>query len=90
MLVGGYKEVNHGASTKSLDEKLQLAWKTRAYPVPMLPAVDSMEASALRGMQRWMNGEAITRPVTVVVPALYNYLPGESIAMGWLNEIDAS
>ncbi|HYR85282.1 MAG TPA: hypothetical protein VE422_14450 [Terriglobia bacterium] len=40
-------------------------------------------------MQRWMNGEAIAGPVTVVVPALYNYLPGEGIAMGWLNEIDA-
>ncbi len=90
MLVGGYKEGNHGASTKSLDEKLQLAWKTRAYPVPM-PTRSGFrwKASALRGMQRWMNGEAITRPVTVVVPALYNYLPGESIAMGWLNEIDA-
>ncbi|MBI4473894.1 MAG: hypothetical protein HY646_14600 [Acidobacteria bacterium] len=29
------------------------------------------------------------KPVTIVVPALYSYLPAESMAMGWLNEIDA-
>lgn len=36
-----------------------------------------------------MNPAALTRPVTIVVPALYNFLPAESVAMGWLNEIDA-
>jgi hypothetical protein len=36
-----------------------------------------------------MGGLPMANRVTVVVPALYNFLPGESVAMGWLNEIDA-
>ncbi len=36
-----------------------------------------------------MGGCSAANPVTVIVPALYNFLPGESIAMGWFNEIDA-
>ncbi|HEY2379796.1 MAG TPA: hypothetical protein VGK48_01320 [Terriglobia bacterium] len=28
-------------------------------------------------------------PATVVVPALYNLMPAENLALGWLNEIDA-
>jgi hypothetical protein len=87
MLVGGYKDGKQGASLP-VDEKLLHAWKTRAYPVPT-PSRSGFrwKASALRGLQR-MHGEGL-KPVTVVVPALYNYLPAESIAMGWLNEIDA-
>jgi hypothetical protein len=90
MLVGGYKDGKNGASPIPVDEKLRHGWKTRAYPVPT-PTRSGFrwKASALRGLQRWTNGTALTRPVTVVVPALYNYLPAESVAMGWLNEIDA-
>src|SRR5262249_36911370 len=46
------------------------------------------KASALRRLQPWINGTSV-KPVTVVVPALYSVLPGETVAMGWLNEIDA-
>ncbi len=76
MLVGGYKP--------------DQAWKTRAYPVPA-PSRSGFrwKASALRKLQRWKIGAAAARPVTVMVPALYNALPAESLAMGWLNEIDA-
>ena len=36
-----------------------------------------------------MGGATPVKPVTVVVPALYSVLPAETVAMGWLNEIDA-
>jgi hypothetical protein len=80
MLVGGYKDDRHSHS----------AWKTRAYPVPA-PSRSGFrwKASALRRLQRWNGGTAPVRPVTIMVPALFNFLPAESIAMGWLNEIDA-
>ena len=47
------------------------------------------KASALRSLQPWMSRSATVHPVTVMVPALYNFLPAEVVAMGWLNEIDA-
>ena len=34
-------------------------------------------------------GRARSLGVSVVVPALYNYMPAEAVALGWLNEIDA-
>src|SRR5437867_2183901 len=66
------------------------AWKTRTYPVPM-PSRSGLrwKASALRRLHRFSNGTGTSRPATIMVPALYNFMPGESIAMGWLNEIDA-
>jgi hypothetical protein len=36
-----------------------------------------------------MRGGMTTKPIVVMVPALYNVLPAETVAMGWLNEIDA-
>jgi hypothetical protein len=36
-----------------------------------------------------MGGATPAKPVTIVVPALYSVLPAETVAMGWLNEIDA-
>src|SRR5215470_9623231 len=76
MLVGGYKQ-DH-------------AWKTRTYPVPA-PSRSGFrwKASALRGLDRFAHGTASTHPATVMVPALYNFMPAETLAMGWLNEIDA-
>lgn len=76
MLVGGYKS--------------EQAWKTRTYPVPV-PTRSGFrwKASALRGLNRWSSRTASVRPVTIMVPALYNFMPAENLALGWLNEIDA-
>jgi hypothetical protein len=66
------------------------AWKTRTYPVPT-PSRQGFrwKASALRRLHRFSNGVGPTRPATIMVPALFNFMPAESLAMGWLNEIDA-
>ncbi len=76
MLVGGYKQ--------------DPAWKTRTYPVPM-PSRSGFrwKASALRSLDRFAHGTASSHPATIMVPALYNFMPAETLAMGWLNEIDA-
>ena len=76
MLVGGYKQ--------------DPAWKTRTYPVPM-PSRSGFrwKASALRSLDRFAHGTASSDPATIMVPALYNFMPAETLAMGWLNEIDA-
>ncbi|HLH30601.1 MAG TPA: hypothetical protein VKY31_05325, partial [Terriglobia bacterium] len=76
MLVGGYKP--------------EQAWKTRSYPVPT-PTRSGFrwKASALRGLNRWTSKTVSNRPATIMVPALYNFMPGENIALGWFNEIDA-
>ncbi|HET9942583.1 MAG TPA: hypothetical protein VFR05_04540 [Terriglobia bacterium] len=65
------------------------AWKARSYVVPE-PTRKGFQwkASALRGLQKFNKVEA-KGPVTVVVPALYNFMPAEAVALGWLNEIDA-
>jgi hypothetical protein len=47
------------------------------------------KASALHGLQRLDRRSQHRRPVTVVVPALYNVMPAEVLALGWLNEIDS-
>jgi hypothetical protein len=80
MLVGGDKH----------NPKAQQAWKARAYPVPA-PSRSGFrwKASALRRLQQWQGGAAPAKPVAIMVPALYNFMPAESFAMGWLNEIDA-
>ena len=64
-------------------------WKTRTYPVPT-PARQTFrwKASALRRLHRFGNSSA-PRPCTIMVPALFNFLPAETLALGWLNEIDA-
>jgi hypothetical protein len=71
-------------------QKPQLAWKPRSYPVPV-PTRSGLrwKASMLRTLHRW-NGSAVSaHPATIMVPALYNVMPAESVALGWLNEIDA-
>jgi hypothetical protein len=76
MLVGGYKQ--------------DQAWKARTYPVPVpTKSAFRWKASALRGLNRWNNGTRQATPVTIMVPALYNFMPAENVALGWLNEIDA-
>ncbi len=76
MLVGSYKQ--------------DQSWRTRTYPVPT-PSRSGFrwKASALRKLQRWSSGSRSPHPATIMVPALYNLMPGENLAMGWLNEIDA-
>src|SRR5436189_6121420 len=70
--------------------KQDQAWKTRTYPVPK-PTRRGFrwKASALRGLHQWSGEPVSAHPATIMVPALYNFMPAESLAMGWLNEIDA-
>src|SRR5207249_1858033 len=68
----------------------QHARKTRSYPVPTASRRGfRWKATALRRLQPWMSRTTGVKPVTVVVPALHSILPAETVAMGWLNEIDA-
>jgi hypothetical protein len=70
--------------------KPRAAWKKRIYPVPKAsPSGFRWKASALRRLHRWSQGTRTPKPASIVVPALYNRFPGETIALGWLNEIDA-
>ena len=65
-------------------------WKQRTYPVPNLtPRTFRWKASAFRSLHRWSAATRRLPAATVIVPALYNRLPAEAVAMGWLNEIDA-
>jgi len=68
----------------------RFAWKERTYVVPS-PSRKRFEwkASALRSIQRLHKVAVTGNPVTVVVPAIYNFMPAEAFALGWLNEIDA-
>src|SRR5438034_9083449 len=66
------------------------AWKRRTYPVPT-PSRKGFrwKASALRRLHRFDNGSGSARPATIMVPPLYNFMHAESVAMGWLYDIDA-
>lgn len=70
--------------------KPEQAWKAQTYPVPT-PTRSGLrwKASMLRTLHRWHGTSISGHPATVMVPALYNYMPAESVALGWLNEIDA-
>jgi hypothetical protein len=72
------------------DYKSDQAWKPRTYPVPT-PSKSRFrwKASALRGLDLWKHRTGSAQPVTIMVPALYNFMPAENLALGWLNEIDA-
>jgi hypothetical protein len=90
MIVSDHKRSKHATSSVAVAPKLDCVWKTRAYPVPT-PSRRGFrwKASALRTLQPLITRTTIRKPVTVVVPALYSVLPAETVAMGWLNEIDA-
>ena len=90
MLMDGYKYRKHEISQVPLSSLQGQTWKPRTYPVPK-PTRRGFrwKASVLRGLQPWIGGAVPSKPVTVMVPALYNILPAETLAMGWLNEIDA-
>jgi hypothetical protein len=88
MLVGDYKQAK--PSQGHSRENPSCAWKERTYVVPM-PSRKGFQwkASALRNIQRLSNPAVTGHPVTVVVPAVYNFMPAEAVASGWLNEIDS-
>jgi hypothetical protein len=71
-------------------QKNDQAWKKQSYPVPT-PSRSSFrwKARALRRLYRWNGGALAGCPATLMVPALYNFMPAESVALGWFNEIDA-
>ncbi len=71
------------------DYNQRQAWKKRVYPVPN-PTRSGFRwrASALRRLNQWSGRTAGQHPATIVVPALYNLMPAESLAMGWLSEIE--
>jgi hypothetical protein len=83
----------HNAGVLSMEVgscKLDHVWKTRTYRVPA-PSRQGFrwKASALKRLHRFSNGASSPRPATIMVPALFNLMPAESLAMGWLNEIEA-
>jgi hypothetical protein len=43
----------------------------------------------MRRLHRWSSTQRTATPATIIVPALFNRLPGETVALGWLNEIQA-
>jgi hypothetical protein len=69
--------------------KQNQAWKPCAYPVPTASRRGyRWKASMLKNLRGW-NGTAVTsHPATIMVPALYSFMPAECVALGWLNEID--
>jgi hypothetical protein len=89
MLSGTNGHAERKRSTTPQGENQRYAWKQQSYVVPE-PTKKGFQwkASALRGLQRFTKVE-VKGPVTVVVPALYNVMPAEAVALGWLNEIDA-
>jgi len=85
------KDGNHGRRERPpLGVTAQYAWKERIYPVPT-PSRKGFrwKASALLSLEKLHKTQVTGQPATIVVPALYNFMPAESLALGWLNEIDA-
>jgi len=89
MLTGTNEHPEGKRSEAELGDNQRYAWKERSYCVPA-PSRKGFQwkASALRSLQRF-NKTEVKGPVTVVSPALYNFMPAEALALGWLNEIDA-
>ena len=91
MLVEGYnKQTDRKPVQRQPRENPPRALKERTYVVPTPSRTGfQWKASALRNIQRLSKPAVTGHPVTVVVPAVYNFMPAEAIALGWLNEIDA-
>jgi len=89
MQPGSYRAPGNGRSRQQGDNQ-RYAWKERSYDVPT-PSRKGFQwkASALRSLQKINKAEVTGHPVTIVVPALYNFMPAEAVALGWLNEIDS-
>jgi len=81
---------NDSSSLQPVDANRQYAWKERNYVVPNPSRMGfQWKASALQKLRRLDRSLQPVKPVTVVVPALYNFMPAEVLALGWLNEIDS-
>jgi hypothetical protein len=77
------------SSPQPVGANRQYAWKERTYVVPNPSRMGfQWKASALHKLQRLDRRPQSVKAVTVVVPALYNFMPAEVLALGWLNEID--
>ena len=90
MKLSGNKRWGRKPAGSVADENQQYAWRERSYVVPR-PSKKGFrwKVSALRGLQRLNKAQTSAQPVTIVVPALFNLMPAETLALGWLNEIDA-
>jgi len=89
MQLEGYKPSESG-SLQPVGANRRYAWKERTYVVPNPSRMGfQWKASALHKLQRLDRRSHSVKPVTVVVPALYNFMPAEVLALGWLNEIDS-
>jgi hypothetical protein len=89
MHLDGYKQ-SDSSSKQPVGANRQYAWKERNYVVPHPSRMSfQWKASALHKLRRFDRRFHSVKPVTVVVPALYNFMPAEVLALGWLNEIDS-
>src|SRR5438094_7083216 len=83
-------EGNRSQTGQTGAENRRYAWKERAYPAPISSRRQfQWKASALRSLEHLHRTHVTGQPVTVVVPALYNFMPAEGVALGWLNDINA-
>jgi hypothetical protein len=89
-MFGGIRKSDGRLAVARTSENQRYAWKECTYDVPR-PSRKGFQwkASALRTLQRLHRSQISGRPVTIVVPALFNLMPAETLALGWLNEIDA-
>jgi hypothetical protein len=90
MRTASQNQAGAGRSNGDRGELARNGWKERAYSASS-PSRKTIEwkASAILGLQ-WLKKTGVTgHPVTVVVPAVYNVMPAEAVALGWFNEIDA-
>src|SRR5437773_8831062 len=82
--------LNQTAGRSLCTTNQQYAWKECTYPAPVASRRRfEWKASALRGLEHLHKMQVSGQPITVVVPALYNFLPAEAVALGWLNDINA-
>ena len=90
MLIGRHKQRDLGNPAASPAGDRGYGWKDQAYPVPNPSRKGfQLKASAFRSIQLIKGRQSEEHPVTIVVPALYSFMPAEGVALGWLNEIDA-
>src|SRR5215471_6569038 len=65
--------------------KPERAWKARHYPVPMPSRRGVRMKAAFGNILTFVSVKASAPPAMIMVPALYNLMPAENVALGWLN-----
>ncbi len=69
--------------------KRDTQWKAQSYtPPPASRKRIQWKATAFRGLEL-LTRHTAEQPATIVVPALYSFKPGEMVALGWLNDVQA-